>query len=79
LASVIVLAVLVFAAVTKTRARNGEFARSAEPYRALARDLPSVLPNVASNSRLVIYDGVYNGAVVVWQDGSSARSIETPR
>jgi hypothetical protein len=47
--------------------RNEAFARTAEPYRALAYDLPHVLPYVASNSRLVIYYGVWEGSFV-WQD-----------
>jgi hypothetical protein len=51
----------------ETIERNDAFARTAEPYRALAEDLPRVLPAVAPGSRFVIYYGVWDGSVV-WQD-----------
>ena len=47
--------------------RNEVFGRSAEPYRALAEDLPRVVPEVPAMSRFVIYYGVWDGSVV-WQD-----------
>ena len=61
-----IAAALAFAAV-ESKDRNDAFARSAEPYRALAEDLPRVLPEVPKGSRFVIYYGVWDGSVV-WQD-----------
>ena len=67
LAVVAVVAVAGVLSVGGTVARNEAFARTAEPYRALAEDLPRALPSVASNTRFVIYYGVWEGAFV-WQD-----------
>jgi hypothetical protein len=70
-ALVLLMAVAVGAAgalaARETLARNETFARSAEPYRALAIELPRALPEVPPQSRLVIYYGVWDGSVV-WQD-----------
>ena len=54
-------------AAQETIARNENYARQAEPYRALATDLPRALPSVPSHSRFVIYYGVWDGSFV-WQD-----------
>ena len=66
LIAVAVALVLIFSA-RETLERNDAFAASAEPYRALAEDLPRVLPDVPTGCRFVIYYGVWDGAVV-WQD-----------
>ena len=54
-------------AAQETIARNETYARQAEPYRALAENLPRALPSVPPHSRLVIYYGVWDGSFV-WQD-----------
>jgi hypothetical protein len=51
----------------ETIKRNDAFAASAEPYRRLAEDLPAALPKLPRNSRLVIYYGVWDGALI-WQN-----------
>ena len=66
LASGGIVAALTLSAV-ETMDRNEVFGRSAEPYRALAEDLPRVVPEVAKGSRFIIYYGVWDGSVV-WQD-----------
>jgi hypothetical protein len=66
LATAGIVAVLALSAV-ETMDRNEVFGRSAEPYRALAEDLPQVVPEVAPGSRFIIYYGVWDGSVV-WQD-----------
>jgi hypothetical protein len=63
-AAVLALALL---SAYETRQRNETFAAAAEPYEVLAEGLPRALPKVASNSRLIIYYGVWDGAFV-WQD-----------
>jgi hypothetical protein len=50
-----------------TMDRNEAWAREAAPYEILAEELPAALPDVSSNSRLVIYYGVWRD-FVVWQD-----------
>jgi len=47
--------------------RDDEFARSAEPFRALALDLPRLLPDIPSGSRIVVYYSVWNG-FSSWRD-----------
>jgi hypothetical protein len=47
--------------------RDEEFARSAEPFRALALDLPRLLPEIPSGSRIVVYYSVWNG-FSSWRD-----------
>ena len=56
LASRGIVAALTLSAV-ETMHRNEVFGRSAEPYRALAEDLPRVVPEVAKGIRFIIYYG----------------------
>ena len=66
LATGAIVAALALSAM-ETMDRNEVFGRSAEPYRALAEDLPQVVPEVPIGSRFIIYYGVWDGSVV-WQD-----------